>query len=363
MVLFSGVAKGIILSGSAQDPKFSRYFFAGSGLDCLSGMRVDNDSSATWARMGPAKFFCQVKTLASHHENKGSRRSFALLGWTVLAMVAFATNAILGRMALKGESDSGQLIDPVSYTSVRILAGALVLLLIQGVRRQSWKLFNFSGGFSHGRWFSPLMLFVYAAGFSLAYVGLDTAAGTLILFAFVQMTLISTGILKGEFPRPLEWTGLVLASCGLVYLVFPSLQTPLLKEALLMALAGIAWGFYSFLGKTSKDSISDTAFNFVAAVPVSLLMSAVFFGQARMAPEGVWLAAASGALASGLGYVLWYTVLPSLRSTEAAAVQLSVPVVAAVGGVLLVGEELSGRTVAAGILILLGIGLTIQWKK
>ena len=273
-------------------------------------------------------------------------------------MVAFAANSILCRAALKPHDDE-QVIDPASYTAIRLAAGALVLLIIQWFRQKPtsknpWRKKN---------WVAPLMLVGYAAGFSFAYIGLDTASGTLILFAFVQLTMIGLGIVRKEIPRPVEWVGLVLASLGLVYLVAPHLQTPLLKEAALMAMAGISWGVYSTIGKKSNDPISDTAYNFLMGTPLVLVSVFLFSSQLSLPTEGVVLAALSGGLASGLGYVLWYVVLPSLRSTQAAAIQLSVPIIAAWGGVLFVGDAIHSRILLAGALILIGIALTIRWKR
>ena len=282
-------------------------------------------------------------------------------------MIAFAANSIIGRAALRSQNEV-DLIDPASYTAIRIAAGAIVLLLIQWFRFGS-NLFGVSNsknanasGFARFL-LSPLMLVIYAAGFSFAYIGLDTASGTLILFAFVQITMLSIGLLAKEIPRPVEIAGLTIASGGLVYLVLPNLQTPLLKESILMAVAGVAWGSYSVLGKKSLDPISSTATNFAIGTLMVFCLPFFFRDQISLSGYGVFLAVMSGGIASGLGYVLWYLVLPLLRSAQAAAVQLSVPIFAALGGVLLVGDELNTRIVVAGALILFGIGLTVKWKK
>lgn len=273
-------------------------------------------------------------------------------------MIAFAANSILCRAALRPLDETADLIDPASYTAIRIGCGALVLLAIQFVRRRP----TWTGWNQPIRWISPLMLVIYATGFSFAYVGLDTASGTLILFAMVQLSMVVIGIMRGESPGGVEVAGLLLASLGLVYLVLPHVQTPLLAESLLMALAGIAWGSYSYLGKSSRDPISNTAFNFTAGLPLVLLFTSgmAWWGSWNLTSRGVFLAALSGGVASGLGYVLWYVVLPALRAPQAAAVQLSVPILAALGGVLLVGDPLTSRTIIAGLLILGGIGLTIR---
>lgn len=305
-------------------------------------------------------------------------------------MLAFAGNSILCRAALKS-SGVGQakgdlencnmvpmLIDPATYTLVRIVFGAMMLFAIQSFRMpksQSIPLFR--------KIAAPVALTVYALGFSFAYVGLDAASGTLILFAFVQITMLSVGLLKKEYPSIMEWLGLLVAMAGLVYLVFPKIETPLIWEAMLMAMAGVAWGFYSVLGKGSADSISDTARNFIYSVPIVVLVFALMtrgsgigdsptevaphgffiFGNRQISWSGFWLAAGSGAIASGLGYVLWYTVLPYLKSSQAAAVQLSVPIIAAVGGAIVSGDSLTQRTMLSGAIILGGIALTVKWKK
>ncbi len=300
-------------------------------------------------------------------------------------MLAFAGNSILGRSALKptgtpapavvqNETEAVPIdgvedvppaasIDPATYTLIRIAFGAAVLVLIQTFRKPIRAVVPVSRKIS-----AAFALTVYAVGFSFAYVGLDAASGTLILFAFVQLTMLSVGMLKGDFPSATEWTGLVVAMSGLVYLVFPKVETPLIREAILMAVAGIAWGFYSVQGKGSTDSIADTARNFSYSVPLVILIAFLFhtlFSQSELhcSWRGFWLAAASGAIASGLGYVLWYTVLPFLKSSQAAAVQLSVPIIAAVGGALFSNDPLTQRTILSGAIILSGIALTVKWKK
>ncbi len=308
-----------------------------------------------------------------------------VIGITFFTMLAFAGNSILGRSALKptGMTDHAAvpnetetaatdgveaepitaLIDPGTYTLIRIAFGAVVLLLIQAFRKPTIAAVPISRKIS-----AAFALTVYAVGFSFAYVGLDAASGTLILFAFVQLTMLSVGMLKGDFPSATEWTGLVVAMFGLVYLVLPKVETPLIREAILMAFAGIAWGFYSVLGKGSTDSITDTSRNFSYSVPLVLLIAFLFhtlFSESGLncSWQGFGLAAASGAIASGLGYVLWYTVLPFLKSSQAAAVQLSVPIIAAVGGALFSNDPLTQRTILSGAIILSGIALTVKWKK
>lgn len=287
----------------------------------------------------------------------------AVAATTLLVMIAFATNSVLARAALKPGGDE-KLIDPATYTTVRIITGAAVLLAIQTfrVRRAGT---DPRGGSSTGtgRWLSACMLTLYAAAFSFAYVRLDTASGTLILFGFVQLTMIAVAASRGEVPRRIELAGMLVASLGLTWLVLPSLtQFSIATESVLMMLSGIGWGFYSVLGKGSRDPIADTAGNFLRGVPLAGAVSLVCWSNASATHSGFWLAAASGGLTSGIGYVLWYTVLPHLRSAQAAVVQLSVPVIAAIGGVLFAGDPITQRTVLAGALILGGIGLTIRWR-
>ena len=279
---------------------------------------------------------------------------------TIFVMVAFAANSVIGRAALKVSGEP--IVDPATYTTVRVLFGAIALALVNWFRKRSTPVEEPSRR-GLRTWFAPLMLTLYAVAFSFAYVGLDTASGTLILFAFVQLTMVGSAIAKGERPRVAEFIGLAVASGGLIYLLAPSLsEFHVVSESIFMMLAGIGWGAYSVLGKGSTDPIGDTSRNFLRSTPLVLLVSVVAFSQMQITPRGFWLAAASGGLTSGLGYVLWYVILPHLRSTQAAAVQLSVPIVAAVGGVLFAGDALSTRTMIAGAIILGGIALTIRWN-
>ena len=272
-------------------------------------------------------------------------------------MVAFAANSVIGRAALKSSDEI--LIDPATYTTIRILFGAIALALVARLRNKR----DQQSTFAKRPWLAAGMLALYAVMFSFAYVKLDAASGTLILFAFVQITMVGCGITRGEWPSSIEIAGLVVASCGLVYLVAPALtDSKLVAESLFMMLAGIGWGAYSVLGKGSSDPIADTARNFARAVPFVVIASLLAASQFKATSRGFWLAAASGSITSGLGYVLWYTVLPKLRSAQAAAVQLSVPNVAAIGGVLFAGDSLTTRTSIAGIAILSGIAMTINWK-
>jgi len=274
-------------------------------------------------------------------------RIFAL---TALAMLAFAGNSLLCRMALKHTG-----IDAASFTTVRLLAGALMLALVVRCRR--------GPAVGGGNWLSALALFAYAAGFSFAYVSLSAATGALLLFGAVQATMIAYGVWRGE--RLLRWqlVGFVLALGGLVGLMLPGLAAPPLPSALLMLGAGVAWGVYSLRGKGAGDPTRVTAGNFLRAVPMAVALSLLMGRHVAQEWAGIGYAVVSGALASGLGYAIWYQALPGLKATQAATVQLSVPVIAALGGMAFLGEPLSWRMVLASVAILGGIALVILEKK
>jgi drug/metabolite transporter (DMT)-like permease len=269
---------------------------------------------------------------------------------TLLALAAFAGNSLLCRAAL-----SRTHIDAASFTTVRLLSGAAVL----------WMLVSLRGGASAGKgsWPSALALFAYAAGFSFSYLHLPAAAGARILFGAVQVTMIGYGLWSGERLRPAQLAGLLLAGAGLVGLLLPGLSAPPLASALLMVGAGMAWGVYSVRGKGAGDALKVTAGNFLRAAPMALVVSALLLRSAAFDPAGTWYAFLSGALTSGLGYAVWYTALPSLASTTAATVQLSVPVLAALGGVVLLDEPLTLRLLAASIAIIGGIALVVLAGK
>ena len=273
------------------------------------------------------------------------QRRTALL--TALALVAFAGNSILCRMAL-----GARLIDPAGFTAVRLGAGALTLWLVVAIR---------SGGLPRlaGQWGSAAALFLYAAAFSLAYISLGAGTGALILFGAVQLTMILAGLRAGERPRLAEWLGLALAASGLVVLVRPGLTAPSPAGSALMATAGVAWGVYSLRGRGSTEPLRNTAGNFLRALPLALLMLLVAGRGAAWDPRGVLLATVSGALASGVGYAIWYAALPALTATRAALVQLLVPVLAAAGGVVVLGEAIPLRLPVAAALVLGGVALAI----
>lgn len=268
-----------------------------------------------------------------------------------LALVAFAANSILCRRALGDGS-----IDPATFSSIRLACGAVALVLFSSLRRGR----PFGTG---GSWTSAALLFLYAVPFSFAYLSLGAGTGALVLFGSVQATMIVAAIRSGERPHPLQWLGLALALGGLAYLVSPGLRAPSAAGSSLMAVAGISWGIYSLRGRRTIDPLLDTAGNFARAVAPALLVSLVFLRQARVTPQGAILAMASGILASGGGYVLWYAALTGLTATRAAFVQLPVPVLTAVAGVLFLSESVSLRLALASVLILGGVALALLGRE
>jgi len=266
---------------------------------------------------------------------------------TTVAMTAFAGNSLLCRAALR-DTD----IDAATFTSVRLVSGALMLWLLVSLRGNRAPL-------KQGSWGSALALFAYAAAFSYAYGGLSAAMGALLLFGAVQATMISIGIVRGNRPHWAQWAGFVVAFSGLVGLLLPGLTAPPLFSSLLMISAGIAWGIYSLRAKGAGEPTAVTTGNFIRSVPMALALSLVMMAGARIDMAGMGYAIASGAIASGMGYAIWYMALPLLQATTAATVQLSVPVIAAIGGVLLLTEPLTLRLVVAGVAILGGIAIVI----
>ena len=266
---------------------------------------------------------------------------------TALAMIAFAGNSLLCRLALKSTA-----IDAASFTSVRMLSASLVLGLLIGFKPSVYR--------SNGNWPSALALFAYAAGFSFAYIHLSAGTGALLLFGAVQATMIGVGIYRGERLAGRRLVGFVLAIAGLVFLLLPGLSAPPMPSAISMVVAGIAWGVYSLRGKGVGNPVAATAGNFLRTLPMTAALSLLMVRQMSWAVDGLLYAVLSGALTSGLGYAIWYGVLPSLKSTTAATVQLSVPVIAAAGGVLLLSEPLGWRLIVASLAILIGILLVIH---
>lgn len=267
------------------------------------------------------------------------------------AMLAFAANSVLCRLAL----DHGA-IDPASFGSIRLMSGALILnllLLLQPAPRAA-------GGTD---WPAALMLFAYVACFSFAYLALSTGTGALILFGVVQLTMIACGLWSGERFGIAGWLGLALAIGGLVYLLSPGVTAPSLLDAGMMAIAGIAWGAYSLRGRHAANPLAATARNFALATPFALVLSFALAASAHATATGIGLALASGALTSGLGYVIWYAALPKLSAMRAATMQLSVPLIATIGGVLFVAESVTPRLAIASAAILGGIAFVLMDKS
>ncbi len=273
---------------------------------------------------------------------------------TVVTMTFFAANSLLARFALRaGEIDAG------SFTAVRIGAGAAALALLSSFRRE-----ESSAARQHGSLRAAFALFCYAITFSYAYLLLNASTGALVLFAAVQITMLGIAIAGGERPRSSEWIGSAVASGGLVYLAFPGLTAPSGIGVLLMAASGTAWGYYSIAAKGERSPIAATAGNFARAVPLAAGTLIVIwgFGKPHASTPGVWIAAVSGAVTSGLGYAIWYLTLKDLRTGLAAIVQLTVPVLTAAAGVILLGEPLTWRVVLASGAILGGVALALFGK-
>lgn len=271
--------------------------------------------------------------------------------YTGFALVCFALNSILCRLAL-GQN----LIDAPGFTTVRIVSGAITLLII-------FSFFKTGNAESiKGNWLSAFFLFAYAICFSFAYNELTTATGALVLFGTVQATLIILALKNGERPSVFEWLGLTVAVGGLVYLVSPGLAAPPVFSAFLMMCAGISWGFYTIRGKGSANPLADTTGNFIRAVPFVLVSALPFIFQNNFSTSGILYAVLSGAIASGIGYAVWYAALKFHTATRAAVLQLAVPVFAAVGGIVLLSESVSARLLISAILILGGISAVIIKK-
>ena len=271
--------------------------------------------------------------------------------YTILALMAFAANSILCRLALRGGT-----IDAATFCAIRILAGALMLLLVTaGARKQSPR--------ATGSWITAGMLFLYVVPFSFAYLRLPAGTGALILFGCVQLTMMSAALRGGERPHALQWFGLCVALAGLIYLMLPGLSAPPWAGAALMALAGIAWGVYSLRSRASSSPLAQTTSNFVRCVPLVLAVNLAARAQFHAEPRGVLLAIASGAIASGLGYVVWYAALRGLTASRAAVLQLAVPILAAAAGAVFLKESLTARLLIAAAMVLGGIAAALFGRK
>lgn len=269
---------------------------------------------------------------------------------TAAAMLAFAGNSLLCRLALKTTE-----IDPATFTSLRLASGALMLALLLRMRHGSTAM--------AGSWRGAMALFVYAAAFSFAYVSLDAGVGALLLFGAVQISMVLWGWRQGERPGLMSLAGLLLAFAGLLALLLPGASAPPLPGSLLMLVAGVAWGAYSLLGRSASDALAATTGNFVRSLPLTALLSLALLQTLEWDVSGVLYALASGALASGLGYAIWYMAIVDLKAIQAATVQLSVPIITALAGGLLLGEALSLRLGLSSLAVLGGIALVLAARQ
>jgi drug/metabolite transporter (DMT)-like permease len=277
-----------------------------------------------------------------------------LIALTTATMIAFAANSLLCRAALRGGA-----IDAVSFTAFRLASGALVLVAVTLARRSR----NPDPGTRVGSWRAAAALGVYAITFSYAYIRLGASTGALLLFGAAQLTMITGGLWRGERPTPRQWIGFVVAAVGMVLINLPSLEAPPPLGAALMLVAGVTWGLYSLAGRGATRPIAATAGNFVRTLPLAAALAAVAVGvSSHVTGYGVMLAVVSGGITSGLGYCIWYLVLPSLGAARAAIVQLSVPVIAALGAIVLLHEPLRQHVVVGGAVILGGLGLAL-WRR
>jgi drug/metabolite transporter (DMT)-like permease len=305
-----------------------------------------------------------------------SKNFINIIVCTIFALLAFAGNSVLCRVAL-GEGT----IDAASFTAIRLASGIAALFVFIFFRVMFKKKSDASSSDvlasetlasnnltsdvvkSKGSWLAASMLFIYAAAFSYGYISLDTGVGALILFGAVQITMVLAGVASGNRLHYSEWIGLVIAFSGFVYLVLPNLSTPSLDGFILMTVSGIAWGIYTLLGRNSKQATNDTAYNFLRTSPFVVLLIFLTLNDAHMTLEGVLLAALSGAIASGAGYAVWYIAISGLSVTQAAVVQLFVPIIAALGGVMFTEEVITLRLVESSVLVLGGILTVIVGRR
>lgn len=270
---------------------------------------------------------------------------------TGLALIAFAANSVLCRLALANGN-----IDASSFTGIRLLSGAIALLLILSIKG------NKQGVSSKGSWTSSFTLFLYAITFSYAYLSLDTGTGALILFGSVQITMILLSIISGTRLHIIEWSGFFIAFTGLVYLVIPSITTPSVSGFILMTVSGMSWAIYSLRGRGSKNPLMDTTYNFLRTIPFITLLAIFTMPNINYSSQGIILALLSGAITSGVGYTIWYIALRSLSSIQAAVLQLSVSIIAAIGGVIFLSETITSRLVISAVIVLCGILMVILGK-
>ena len=277
-----------------------------------------------------------------------------IIASTVFALFAFAANSVLCRLAL----GSGA-IDAASFTTIRLLSGITILFLLIQFTRQLQKSDAKTKVKTKGSWLSAIMLFIYAVAFSFGYISLDTGTGALILFGAVQITMILSNVVSGIKLHWSEWLGLVIAFAGFVYLILPSVTTPSLTGFILMSISGMAWAFYTLLGRKSTNALNDTAFNFLRTSPFIFILMLFSLNSLHISESGFMLAVLSGAIASGVGYFVWYIALAGLSVTQAAVLQLFVPIIAAVGGVIFTSELITVRLIESSALVLGGILMVI----
>jgi drug/metabolite transporter (DMT)-like permease len=270
---------------------------------------------------------------------------------TVLALIAFAANSVLCRLAL-----GNGFIDASSFTIIRLLSGAIALFIILSVKG------NNTGVSSKGSWFASFMLFTYAITFSYAYLSVDTGTGALILFGTVQITMILLSLISGTRLHISEWAGISIAFTGFIYLIMPSISTPSINGFILMAVSGISWAIYTLKGRSSKNPLMDTTYNFLRTIPFVVILAFLTMKNISYSSEGVILAVLSGAITSGVGYTIWYIALRGLSSTQAAVIQLAVPVIAAIGGVVFVSEIITYRLIISTSIVLGGILMVVLGK-
>ncbi|AWB59500.1 EamA family transporter [Colwellia sp. Arc7-D] len=273
---------------------------------------------------------------------------------TVFALFAFAANSVLCRLALGTNA-----IDATSFTTIRLLSGIAILFVLIQLTRLIQKPTKDLKLQSKGSWLSAAMLFIYAVAFSFGYISLDTGTGALILFGAVQITMILSNVVSGNKLHLSEWLGLALAFTGFVYLIMPSVTTPSLTGFVLMSISGMAWAFYTLLGRKSKNALNDTAFNFLRTVPFIFILMVFSLDSLHVSSSGIMLAILSGAIASGVGYFVWYIALAGLSVTQAAVLQLFVPIIAALGGVIFTSELITVRLIESSALVLGGILMVI----
>ena len=353
------IRKGWLMTEGSDEMSIADQFYAlpGQIRPLLGTAGRDHPKSALPSLMLQNLFLKGSHCLQCSLSENPCMTASRLLSLTTLAMLAFAGNSVLCRLALKQTS-----IDPASFTTIRLVSGALVLLVLASVRGRAKTgacCDRYGNRSVDGYWRSTLVLFLYASTFSFAYVSLPTGTGALLLFGAVQLTMIAAGWFFGERLTLRQVGGLALALSGLVVMLLPGLSAPPLVGTLLMLLAGVAWGAYCLLGRRVADPMAATAGNFLRAALFSLALSLALTAHVRLDASGVLYAVLSGALTSGIGYVVWYAALRELTATRAASVQLAVPVLAAVGGTIFLNEPITLRLMISCVAILGGIALVV----